>query len=224
MSTPSRNLGETCDHYTEVKKEVTVRPGRQRHGHGERLSESSQYVLHSLYANLFVTFARPPMSLATLLKQIDIFFDLSPAQLKMIADLCEERRCQAGETICEENSAGSELFIIVQGEVEIKVNPAVISPETAAQNQLETIATLRRGQSFGEIALVDQGLRTATAICATETQLLVLPYRQLTALCEANPPLGYHLMRNLAADLALKIRNTDLHIREQLLYGPKRSA
>src|SRR5512137_890948 len=115
------------------------------------------------------------MPLATLLKQIDIFCDLSPAQLKMIADLCEERRCQAGETIFEENSSGSELYIIAQGEVEIKINPALISPEGATAVALETIATLRRGQSFGEIALVDQGLRTATAVCVAETQLLVLP-------------------------------------------------
>ena len=163
------------------------------------------------------------MPLATLLKQIDIFCDLSPAQLKMIADLCQERRCGAGETVFEENSSGSELYIIAQGEVEIRLNPAVISPEDVGGSPA-TIATLRRGQSFGEIALVDQGLRSASAVCAADTMLLVLPHRQLLDLCEANPPLGYHLMRNLAADLALKIRNTDLSIREQLLYGSKRSA
>ena len=115
------------------------------------------------------------MLIATLLKQTDIFFDLSPAQLTLIADLCEERRCQAGETICEENSAGSELFIIAQGEVEIRINPAVISPEGATDSPLVTIATLRRGQSFGEIALVDQGLRTATAICAGRQGILEPP-------------------------------------------------
>ncbi len=163
------------------------------------------------------------MPLATLLKQIEIFADLSPAQLQMIADLCEERRCQAGETVFEENSSGSELYIIAQGEVEIRLNPAVISPEDAGGSPA-TITTLRRGQSFGEIALVDQGLRTASAVCANDALLLVLSRRQLLDLCEANPTLGYQLMRNLAADLALKIRNTDLSIREHLLYGSKRGA
>ncbi len=162
------------------------------------------------------------MSLAALLKQIDIFFDLSPAQLELIAGLCQERRCQAGEVIFEENTAGDELYIIAQGEVEIKINPNVISPEGSPPGQLATITTLRRGQSFGEIALVDQGLRTATACCRTDnTLLLVLPRQALIARCEAQPELGYALMRNLAADLALKIRNTDFQIREQLLYGPK---
>ncbi len=163
------------------------------------------------------------MPLATLLKQVDIFFDLSPAQLKMIADLCQERRCQPGETIVEENSSGGELYVIAQGEVEIRLNPAVISPEDVGGTPA-TIATLRRGQSFGEITLVDEGLRSASAVSSADTLLLMLPRRPLLALCEANPQLGYQLMRNLAADMALKIRNTDLRIREQLLYGPKRNA
>ena len=164
------------------------------------------------------------MPLATLLKQVDIFFDLSPAQLNMIADLCQERHCRPGETIFEENSSGNELYVIAQGEVQITINPAVISLEGAADNTPATLATLRRGQSFGEMALVDEGLRSASAVSATDTLLLVLPRRPLLALCEANPPLGYQLMRNLAADLALKIRNTDLRIREQLLYGPRPNA
>jgi CRP/FNR family cyclic AMP-dependent transcriptional regulator len=162
------------------------------------------------------------MPLPTLLKQIDIFFDLTRAQLEKIAALCQERRCQAGETIIEENSSGSELYLIVQGEVEIKINPTFISPNGPDYNTLVTIATMRRGQSFGEIALVDQGLRTATACCAADhTLLLVIPRDKLIGLCEADPQLGYHLMRNLAADLTLKIRNTDFHIQEQLLYGGK---
>lgn len=162
------------------------------------------------------------MLLPPLLKQIDIFFDLSPAQLELIGELCRERRCQAGETIFEENTCGDELFVIVQGEVEIKINPTLISPEGPRQNALVTLATLRRGQSFGEIALVDEGLRTATAYCtADHTLLLAISRDRLLALCEANPPLGYQLMRNLAADLTLKIRSTDLHIRQQLLYGQK---
>ena len=162
------------------------------------------------------------MSLASLLKQVDIFFDLSPENLELIAALCEERRYQAGETIFEENSSGSELYLIAQGEVDIKINPTFISPEGPNYTAQVTIATMRRGQSFGEIALVDQGLRTATACCtADNTLLFVISRDRLIALCEAHPPLGYQLMRNLAADLALKIRNTDLRVREQLLYGTK---
>lgn len=162
------------------------------------------------------------MSLANILKQVEIFFDLSPDQLELIAAQCEERRCQTGEIIVEENTPGGELYIIVQGEVEIKISPSLISAEGAAASTPTTIVTMGRGQSFGEIALVDQGLRTATACAASDTTLLLVISRdKLIGLCDAHPLLGYHLMRNLAADLALKIRNTDLRIREQLLYGSR---
>ena len=90
-----------------------------------------------------------------------------------------------------------------------------------AGSENKTIATLRRGQSFGEVALVDEGLRSASA-CASQkdTRLLIIPRDKLIMLCDTYPQLGYRLMYNLAADLAMKIRNTDLRIREQLLYKP----
>jgi hypothetical protein len=50
---------------------------------------------------------------------------------------------------------------------------------------------------------------------------LIIPRDKLIMLCDTYPQLGYRLMYNLAADLAMKIRNTDLRIREQLLYQPQ---
>jgi CRP-like cAMP-binding protein len=163
------------------------------------------------------------MSTANILKQSDIFYELTPTQLELIAALCQERQCKAGDLIFEENAASDELYIIAQGEVDIQVDPSLVSAEERKVGGSVTIATLRRGQSFGEVALVDQGLRSATARCsANSTQLFVIPRDKLIMLCETYPQLGYRLMRNLAADLALKIRSTDLSIREQLLYGQRR--
>jgi CRP-like cAMP-binding protein len=82
---------------------------------------------------------------------------------------------------------------------------------------------MRRGQSFGEVALVDEGLRSATAEARMkDTRLLIIPRDKLLSLCETYPQLGYRLMYNLAADLAMKIRNADLRVREKLLYGPQK--
>jgi CRP-like cAMP-binding protein len=157
------------------------------------------------------------------LKQADIFYEMTQTQLELIAALCHERRCRAGDIIFEENAASDELYIIVQGEVDIQVDPSLVGTEEAKSLGMATIATLRRGQSFGEVALVDQGLRSATARCAANnTQLLVIPRDKLILLCDTYPQLGYRLMRNLAADLALKIRSTDMRIREELLSGQRR--
>lgn len=154
-------------------------------------------------------------------KQADIFYQLTPTQLEMVANICQERTYAAGEIIVEEGSSSKELYIIMHGEVDILVNPALVGGPQASPEPV-TIATLRRGQSFGEVALVDEGLRSASVRAVQKgTKLLVIPRDKLLMLCETYPQLGYRLMYNLAADLAMKIRNTDLRIRESLLYGAK---
>ena len=148
------------------------------------------------------------------LKQSDVFFQLTPAQLELVANLCQEFTYQAGDIIFKENSTGKELYIIAQGEVEILIHHG--SGEPSAKEGETVIATLRRGQSFGEVALVDEGLRSASARASqADTHLLIIPRARLIMLCETYPHLGYRLMHNLAADLAMKIRNTDLRIRDQ---------
>jgi CRP/FNR family cyclic AMP-dependent transcriptional regulator len=158
-----------------------------------------------------------------ILRQTDIFYDLTEPQLEMVAGLCTEATYKVDETIFEENSASDELYIIASGEVDILVNPALVqSSATRQSNRPLTIVTLRRGQTFGEIALVDQGLRSASARCASKKgHVLVIDSERLLKLCDSYPDLGYRLMRNIAADLAFKIRGTDLAIREQLLWRPR---
>jgi CRP/FNR family cyclic AMP-dependent transcriptional regulator len=155
------------------------------------------------------------MPIATVLRQADIFDKLSAAQLELIASICEERTFQAGDIVCAEKATGDELYVIANGEIEIQLHPALTGADSEAGPQ--TIATLRRGQSFGEMALLDQGVRSASARCAKhDTHLIVIPRDKLMLLCDTHPQLGYRLMRNLAADVARKIRNADLQIREQL--------
>jgi CRP/FNR family cyclic AMP-dependent transcriptional regulator len=158
-----------------------------------------------------------------ILRQADIFYDMTSSQLEEIATLCSEVTPKDGEIIFEENSSSDELYVIAGGAVEILVNPALIQSTAAGQSSGPlVITTVRRGQTFGEIALVDEGLRSASARCAArKTRLLVIPRDQLINLCDTDADLGYRLMRNIAADLAFKIRGTDLTIREQLLWGPR---
>jgi CRP-like cAMP-binding protein len=161
-----------------------------------------------------------------ILRRTDIFYDLTGPQLEMLASICEERVVKLGDLIFEENNQGDEMFIIARGAVEILVDPSIVGGPGAKKrgSMPVTIATLRGGQTFGEIALVDQGLRTASARCAeTETQLLTIQRNKFMKLCDTYPEMGYRVMRNIAADLAFKIRGSDLAIREQLLWRPRTS-
>jgi CRP-like cAMP-binding protein len=160
-------------------------------------------------------------TIVTYLKQSDIFFQFTQTQLELVANICQEKNYNQGDVIFEENTSSKELYVIAQGDIDILMDPGTISP--AGTTEKVVISTLRRGQSFGEVALVDEGLRSATARASQkDTRLLIIPRDKLIMLCETYPQLGYRLMYNLAADLAMKIRNADLRIREKLLYSQQK--
>ena len=154
-----------------------------------------------------------------LLREVNIFYDLNEEQLKRIMQICQESTYHQGTLIFQENTASNELYIIVEGMVDIQVDPHILGVEVADVLGPTTITTLQRSQVFGEMALVDQGLRSASAKCVSRyAKLLVIKREDLIRLCEEDYQLGYLVMRNMAADLAFKIRSTDLMVREQLLW------
>lgn len=149
---------------------------------------------------------------------VDIFAELSPPQLAKIGALCKEVNCQPGQVVFAENSPSSELYIILDGTIDIRINPDLIG--SSEHHQPATIATLRKGQSFGEIALVDEGHRSASAHAGKHgAQLLSIARADLMELMRADKEIGFVVMSNLATDLCLKIRQTNLLMREKLLYG-----
>jgi CRP-like cAMP-binding protein len=148
------------------------------------------------------------MSYAYLLGKVEIFDELDKERLERISQICVERRYDRGELVFEQNAKSDGLYIILSGEIDIQVQASTsIAPLT--------VARLQRGQSFGEVALVDEGIRTATArVASPEARLLILRRADLMELCREDFELGFLLMRNLASDLALKMRQTDLRMRQ----------
>ncbi len=152
------------------------------------------------------------------LGQVDIFEELKTSHLQLIDSICAEKTCNQGELIFAENSPSNEFYIIMDGEVEIQVDPDTIGH---GQNNFQpsTIAVLRRGQCFGEVALVDQGVRSASALAGTDScKLLVINRKDFINLLREDYEMGFIVMRNLAADLSFKIRQTNLMVRESLMY------
>ncbi|MCB0191483.1 MAG: cyclic nucleotide-binding domain-containing protein [Anaerolineae bacterium] len=157
------------------------------------------------------------MSHSYVLEQVDIFEDLTPSQLALVEKICQERNFNQGEVVFEENSPSREFYIITEGEVEIQIDPDTIGDGTDA-HEPTTIAILRRGQSFGEVAIIDPGVRSASARCRSETcRLLEINRDDFVSLLESDYQIGYLVMRNFAVDLSLKIRQTNLIVRESLM-------
>jgi CRP/FNR family transcriptional regulator, cyclic AMP receptor protein len=145
------------------------------------------------------------MDLLEILRDVDLLEGLSEGDLRQVARLCRERRYHAGETITRQGEPGNELFIICDGLVEILVTPASAAAPPRA------IVNLGRGQLFGEMALVDLGPRSATVRAIAENTLVqAIGREEFQALCDAEPRLGYAVMRNMAADLSFKLRHSHM--------------
>lgn len=156
-------------------------------------------------------------SIAAILSITEIFDNLNPSQLELVASVCELTTYNQGEVLLKENESSTELYVIARGGVEILMNPSFVGAE---QDKYEPVALteLRQGQVFGEVALVDEGIRSATArVSQDNTTLLRIQRDRLMSLCDNYPDLGYKIMKNVAADLAFKIRNTDLTVRQYQL-------
>ncbi len=162
------------------------------------------------------------MSRLNVLLKADLFYELPREHLERLAEACQEMTYAENAIIVQEYMPSDELYVIAKGRVEIVMDPRALDEADASGPGPIVVATLLPGQTFGEIGLVDRGLRTASARAASEeVQLLAIKRDGLLQLCEQDHHLGYLLMRNIATDLAFKIRNTDLMVREQLLWKPK---
>lgn len=157
------------------------------------------------------------MRYVELLSMVEIFADLNEEQIEKIDQVCVEKIFKQGETIFQENSPSKEFYIIVKGKVDIQISPDfMVSGES--KHKPRTIASLTRGQSFGEIALVDKGVRSASAVANSDLcKVLMISRYDFTNLLKQDLEMGFIVMQNLATDLCFKLRNTNIILRESFL-------
>lgn len=139
------------------------------------------------------------MSLVESLRKARIFSGLSRDDLQGIAQLCQQRVYHQDDVILSEGEGSNELFIIGQGMVEVSLS----MPEESST----PLINLGAGQVVGEMALVDRGARSATVKATNdETVVYVIPHEAFHQLCERDNHIGFIVMRNLAAEMSLKLR------------------
>ncbi len=144
------------------------------------------------------------------LRQSDLFRDLNEIHLELVLMVCEEIGYESGEYLFHQDDPGDALYLIAKGEVEI-----MLEPDDAKKKEL-LIAVFGPNTSFGEVILVEESRRTASARCKNDAQLIRIPRARLLKLCYDYPEIGYHIMHRMAAELAAKLRDSNINIREQL--------
>jgi CRP/FNR family cyclic AMP-dependent transcriptional regulator len=115
-------------------------------------------------------------------KRVPIFADLHKRELEQIARLFKERRFAPGETVAREGSGGAAFYLIDSGEAKVSVGGKERS-------------TLTRGDYFGEIALIDEGARSATITATSELVCFGLTYWDFRPLVQANAAISWKLLQ-----------------------------
>jgi len=122
------------------------------------------------------------------LRTVSLFADLDDSELAQVAMLFKQRRFGAGETVVKEGADGAAFFLIESGEATVSVKGA-------------DRAGLGPGDHFGEIALIDEGVRSATITATTDLVGYGLTLWEFRPLVLENGAIGWKLLQSLSKKL-----------------------
>ena len=138
------------------------------------------------------------------LKGIPFFTGMSDDDLQTVSSIVKEKTYRRGDLVFKENSQANTFCIIVRGNVEIV--------KEVQEDEETLLAVLGNGDFFGEMALLHEGPRSATARAAGLTVIYEITSGDFKALLIQAPLLGYEVMRELSS----RLRNTDVQLIDQL--------
>ncbi|MGH2924547.1 MAG: cyclic nucleotide-binding domain-containing protein [Solirubrobacterales bacterium] len=122
------------------------------------------------------------------LSRVPLFAGVDHGKLEKLAAQMADRTFSEGESATEEGRGGSAFWIIESGEATVAVKG-------------EVVRTLGPGDYFGEISLLDEGVRTATVTAATDLRCHGMAPWEFRAFVDQNPDAAWAMMRGLVTRL-----------------------
>lgn len=159
--------------------------------------------MSKIWENIFKQPVNETRRIETTLAQIPIFQDLTPRELAVIKRIVYQRDYERNEVIFHQDAVGLGMYIIVQGAVSIAIGP---------ENQ--ELVELKDGDFFGELALLDDSPRSASAIAKTPSHLLCFFKPELLDLVQRSPRLGNKVLLKLAWTIGERLKSTNERLDE----------
>jgi CRP/FNR family cyclic AMP-dependent transcriptional regulator len=127
------------------------------------------------------------------LAEVPLFSACTRKDLEKISRASDEVEVKAGRVLVEQGRPGHEFFLILEGEATVR-------------RDNRKVASLTKGQYFGELSLLDRGPRTATVTADSDMRVLVLGQREFLGVLDDVPGLAYKILRIMAH----RLREADL--------------
>jgi CRP-like cAMP-binding protein len=132
-----------------------------------------------------------------LLSRVPLFSQLSRRELEFVASRADEVDAPAGQVLTTQGRLGESFYILISGEAEVEIDGA-------------KRRTLKTGDFFGEISMLDRGLATATITSTKDARLLVMSHAQFRDAIKSSDGLLVKVLaamgERLRADMAAKDR------------------
>jgi len=122
------------------------------------------------------------------LASVSFLSGMNQRQLKMIAQSGKEFSYKSGDTIVEEGTMGVGFYLVLDGKVEVRKGS-------------KTLATLSKGQFFGEMSLIDEQPRSADVVAVQPTNCFTISTWVFAALIKQHPELALPMLKELAKRL-----------------------
>lgn len=129
------------------------------------------------------------------LSQVTLFSACTKEELELVASNTTEHRSKAGDVLTSEGRSGHEFVVIVEGTAKVMIGD-------------REIALLGPGDFFGEVALLDDGPRTASVVAESDLLAQVSSQREFSELIAGAP----NLARKLLIGLARRLRAADMQL------------
>lgn len=126
------------------------------------------------------------------LADVPLFAACSKKDLKLLARRAENVTVGAGTELVREGRPGHEFFVIADGRATVR-------------RKNRKLASLQKGDFFGELALLDRAPRNATVVADTDMELFVLGQREFAGVIDEVPGLAHKLL----AGMARRLREAD---------------
>jgi CRP/FNR family transcriptional regulator, cyclic AMP receptor protein len=134
------------------------------------------------------------------LRGIRLFDGIRRRQMIHVLEALQERTYLKGETIFAQGDIGRALFIVLSGRV-------ALTRTAPHSGKAETLAEVHPGEFFGEMALLEEMPRTATAHAAEDTRVFMLFKIKLESLLFARPAIGVVIASQLAKIMSARLRS-----------------
>jgi CRP-like cAMP-binding protein len=138
------------------------------------------------------------------LRRYPYFADVGEESLKILPLICDEVHVLAGHTVFREGDAAENLYIIVEGEVDLQY--------TLGSGELRTVDTLVAGELMVWSALVAPYRCTATGTVRKNAKLIAMNGEKLRQLCDQDRDLGCRILTAVAKLLANRLENARVQL------------